>query len=285
MPAGPGWAGSTGGRGPQLGSCPLLTAAFQQKPEAACPRSAPLPSQPGPSPGGHWAQGTQVHSKSSWSPGPPVPTCLSSRISWPLCPLQGQWTMTQAAPIMSQGIIQGPDQRLWGPLGKGQARPPPPQRGEPAFPPGNLPGPLPTDGPATPADTYGHDDPHTPHRGPSVRQRSCWLPGGADVQPSCDPRCSRAAHVIPDPPSGGSVGLAGQPAHRSAGGARLVTSAQGHRATEGGTGPAPLRENPGARSTRLRTCPQPLLPQQPPPPGPQFHTRPSAPWALSARPG
>lgn len=38
-------------------------------------------------------------------------------------------------------------------MGKGQARPPPSQRGEPAFPPGNLPGPLPTDGPATPTDT------------------------------------------------------------------------------------------------------------------------------------
>lgn len=182
-------------------------------------------------------------------------------------PSTGSVDHDPGAPIMPQGVIQGPDQRIWGPLGKGQARPPPSQRGEPAFPPRNLPGPLPTDGPATPADTHGHDDPHTPHQGPSVRRRSCWLPGGADVQPSCDPRRSRAAHVIPDPPSGGSVGLAGQPAHRSAGGARLVTSAQGHRATEGDAGPAPLREDPGARSTRLRTCPQPLLPQQPPPQG------------------
>lgn len=61
----------------------------------------------------------------------------------------------------------------------------------------------------------------------------------------------RAAHVIPDPSGGGFVGLAGQPAHRSAGRVRLITNVQGHRATEGGIGPALGREDPGAGSMRL----------------------------------
>nr|CAI9696025.1 unnamed protein product [Rangifer tarandus platyrhynchus] len=68
-----------------------------------------------------------------------------------------------------------------------------------------------------------------------------WSRRPALLRPHMLKGLQRAAHVIPDPPGGGFVGLAGQSAHRSAGEARLITSVQGHRATEGGIGPAPGR--------------------------------------------
>ena len=72
-------------------------------------------SSPGSSPRGHWAQGTKSGSRqSSWSLQLPRGwlTCLSGSMPWTPCPLQGQWTMTQAAPIPSpralpKGLTRG----------------------------------------------------------------------------------------------------------------------------------------------------------------------------------
>lgn len=242
MPACLGWAwggaGGTGGQGDlSPGEVPPPDSRVSAEARAACPAlaSSTIPAQ-GPVPGdaGHRAR-SQVHGKAPGHSSSPVPTCLPGSIPWTPCPLQGQWTMTQAAPIPSpralpKGLTRGFG-GLWEKAGPG--RHPQKRSGQPSLQEACLAlrlGPHP--------QLMAQPHPHTPMTMVTSTRSSWWAP----AHPLCTEVLLGAwlsrhpALLRPQVRAGvqgrGPTGLSGYTTHRLAGGVRPHHQHRGHRATE-----------------------------------------------------